>query len=428
MRLFHRPIAPHLSPNSTRTDVWFVARWLLNPLAWLGWYVRGPVDELEGYFRTQCHASFAYSFDAGRTALAAVLEACQCAEGSMVVIQAFTCVAVPNAIRAARLTPVYVDIDASLNIDVHRLEQLFAVHGDAIQAVIVQHTFGVPADVQRIVALCHQHGALVIEDCAHSLGATVDGQRVGTFGDAAIYSFGRDKVISTVSGGVATTQHAAIGQQLHRLWKARRYPSPAWIAQRLLHPLVFSLSLPFYDIKIGVAVIALLRALRILPAVLDAQERRGQQPFGYRYPGVLARWALCQLRHLDEKNDRRRMNASCYREVLSAYPSVQLQQPHPSSISVWLRFAVFVDDVVSMKQFFEREGILLGDWYDTPVAPRTADPASVGYSMGSCPVAESAALRVVNVPTHPAMTGGEFEHVQQTLKHYMYTTYGNHTS
>src|SRR3990167_3914053 len=178
MKLFHRPIAPNLSPNATAADVWFAVRWLLNPLAWFWWYATGPLHELEQKIRQQFNVSFVYTFDSGRTALAAVLEAAHFAEGSVVAVQAFTCIAVPNAIRAAHLTPFYLDIDESFNMNVSELERAITTHGDRLKAVIVQHTFGIPADIERIVSLCHDHGVLVIEDCAHALGATAHGQPV----------------------------------------------------------------------------------------------------------------------------------------------------------------------------------------------------------------------------------------------------------
>ena len=369
-----------------------------------------------------------YTFDSGRTALAAVLEAAHFAEGSVVAVQAFTCIAVPNAIRAAHLTPFYLDIDESFNMNVSELERAITTHGDRLKAVIVQHTFGIPADIERIVSLCHDHGVLVIEDCAHALGATAHGQPVGSIGDAAIFSFGRDKVISTVSGGVALTKRADIGQQLHRLWKGRRYPSPFWIAQRLLHPMIFACALPFYNVKIGVAFIALLRFFTILPLVLDAQERQGTQQEGYRYPGVLGRWAVRQLEQLDERNQRRRMIASGVKQLLKPYSAISTPVVSASSEPVYLRFAALVEDPSRMKQFFYDRGILLGDWYDTPIAPRSVDPRVVDYVIGSCPTAERVAQRVVNIPNQPTMTDYEYARVQETLQEYLQTTYGDHTA
>ena len=118
-------------------------------------------------------------------------------EGDEVLVQAFTCVAVPNSVLWAQATPVYADIDATLNIDPIDVEKKIT---NRTKAIIVQHTFGIPADMDALVALAKKHNILLIEDCAHSLGATYKGKKVGTFGDAAFFSFGRDKVVSSVFG------------------------------------------------------------------------------------------------------------------------------------------------------------------------------------------------------------------------------------
>ena len=68
------------------------------------------------------------------------------------------------------------------------------------KAIIVQHTFGIPANMNQLVVFAKKHGLYLIEDCAHSLGATYQGKKVGSFGDAAFFSFGRDKVVSSVWG------------------------------------------------------------------------------------------------------------------------------------------------------------------------------------------------------------------------------------
>jgi len=72
---------------------------------------------------------------------------------------------------------------------------------DQTKAIMIQHTLGIPADIDAIRDICQRHHLLFIEDCAHALGASYKGQKCGTFGDMAIFSFGRDKIISSVNGG-----------------------------------------------------------------------------------------------------------------------------------------------------------------------------------------------------------------------------------
>ena len=93
---------------------------------------------------------------------------------------------------------MYVDIDhTTLNIDPDLIEQAITPN---TKAILVQHTFGCVAELDRVIDICQRHNLKLIEDCAHALGASYKGQSVGTYGDMAIYSFGRDKVITSCNG------------------------------------------------------------------------------------------------------------------------------------------------------------------------------------------------------------------------------------
>lgn len=114
------------------------------------------------------------------------------------ILQAYTCVSVSNAIIATGAKPIYVDIDAqTLNINPQLIEKHIT---QKTKAIIVQHTFGIPADIHAIQSIVKKHQLFFIEDCAHALGAQYKEKMVGSFGDIAVYSFGRDKVISSVNG------------------------------------------------------------------------------------------------------------------------------------------------------------------------------------------------------------------------------------
>src|SRR5207302_3872730 len=126
-------------------------------------------------------------FAASRMALYAILEALGVGAGDEVIVPAFTCVVVPNAVRYRRATPVFVDIDrASWNIDPLAVERAITPR---TRAVLVQHTFGVPADLRAVARVTAARGIAIIEDCAHLIGVSTEDGQLGTMGDAAFFSF-----------------------------------------------------------------------------------------------------------------------------------------------------------------------------------------------------------------------------------------------
>ena len=215
MFLPFKPVSISLSPNVQKDDVVLALKLLFQPWKWAGHKSAPAVKKLEEEFAKYLGVKYAVSFNSGRSSMYAILRALELPKGSDVKIQAFTCNAVANPILWAGLNPVYVDCDNDFN----------AVSG----VDIVQHTFGLPNEK----ALNKQ----VIEDCAHALGAEINGKKVGTFGKAGFFSFSRDKVISCVYGGMAVTNDDELGKKLQALQKEFGMPGMAWIKQQILHPI-----------------------------------------------------------------------------------------------------------------------------------------------------------------------------------------------
>ncbi len=143
----------------------------------------------------------------GSLALELALRAVRLRSGDEVVIPAFCCSAVVPPIIAAGGTPVLADVGEELNLTV---ETVSAVLTRKTRAIIVPHLFGNPVDILPIIDLAHSKNIRVVDDAAQALGAAIDGQLVGSFGDAGILSFGREKVCFGVGGGALICQDEAV--------------------------------------------------------------------------------------------------------------------------------------------------------------------------------------------------------------------------
>jgi len=399
---FTRPITPDLSPNLGMRDVYFSLGQLLFPWNWQKWFDASQETILEATFRKKFHTDYALSFDSGRTALLAVLHGLNIGKDDEVIMQGFSCVVVTNAIIATGAKPVYVDIDSTYNIDTTALQKLLET-SPRVKAVIVQHTFGQPANMEHILSLCKERHIAVIEDCAHSLGATVHNQLVGTLGDAAIFSFGRDKVISSVSGGMAITQRKDVAERMTAYHDTLPYPSRRWVAQRLAYPALFAKAKRLYYVSvIGKLLIECSKRLGSIPLVITPAEKRGKAPTAYRMPGVLARWANHQMLTLEKTLAHRKAIANIYQsglQKLIAQKAIIPQHNAPATETIWLRWSMSFDRPQALRAFGKTQGILFGNWYDTPIAPHDTDLSSIFYTQGKCPEAEKLSRRIINLPT-----------------------------
>jgi dTDP-4-amino-4,6-dideoxygalactose transaminase len=287
-------------------------------------------------------------------------------------------------------------------MDPHNLERRITPKSGAL---IIQHTFGIPADMDALLAIARKHNLIVIEDCAHAIGSRYAGKLVGTFGDAAILSFGRDKAFSSVFGGAVILHHPERFPQWARERQLGEMPL-LWIKQQLLHPLLtVSFVRPLYTVLgIGKALLVIFQKLGLLSKALTTEERSGAQPPfpPALLPNALTELALGQLHEQEAMNLRRRQIAAFYETALLGSHVITPKVPRGAEV-VYLRYPVQCENPHDRQKQARRAGVILGDWYDTVVAPRDTQLDRIGYTPGTCPVAERVAARSLNLPTLPIM-------------------------
>lgn len=148
----------------------------------------------------------------GRFALQWVLKSIDNQGRRQVLVPAFNCSVVADAIEQADLTIVPYDFSDNLGqVDINHLIQLL---DDDVSAIIISHFFGVPVDFRELIKICRTKNIIIIEDCAHTLGGSVDQEMAGTLGDAAVFSFNYDKPISLGWGGALVVNNPKLAKRL----------------------------------------------------------------------------------------------------------------------------------------------------------------------------------------------------------------------
>lgn len=422
-----KPISISLSPNVQTDDTFLAAKLLLKMV---GVRKRGAAGgevaseaslKLEQKFREYLGAKYAFSFNSGRSALFTILKVLDIKDDDEVLLQTFTCNAVPNPVLWVGGKPVYVDIDESLNIDPIDLERKITPNS---RAIIVQHTFGVPAKIDTILEIARRHKLIVIEDCAHALGANYNGRPVGTFGDVAFFSFGRDKIISSVWGGMVTTNNEGIAKRIESLHASLPIPSKSWALRQILHPILFSIIIPTYYL-FGKYFLILLKAARGVGLAVSQKERLGQKPdmFPARMPNALAIIALHQFEKLERYNEHRKEIARTYVDLLKSdfnrsVESVEIGFQQIKNGAIYLRFNITHPKAREIIKNAKKKHILLGDWYSNVIDPKGTDFEKMKYIHGSCPNAEKIAEESINLPTHINISTKDAKRIVQYLRNY----------
>ena len=164
----------------------------------------GPneVASFEREFAEVMGSKHALLVNAGSSALICALIGAGIGQGDEVVVPAYTWNATPNAVLAARATPVLAEVDESLTLDPDDVERRITPRTRAILPV---HMRGAPAAMDALSKIAAKHELVLVEDVCQAAGASFQGRRLGTFGDAGAFSLQFNKIITTGEGGVLIT-------------------------------------------------------------------------------------------------------------------------------------------------------------------------------------------------------------------------------
>jgi dTDP-4-amino-4,6-dideoxygalactose transaminase len=223
--------------TTTLGDCAAIAGTLVRP----GRLVDGPeIAEYEEAFAGRTGVTDAVSFASGRLALYFTLRALGVGKGDEVLIQVPTHIVVANAIRFTGATPVYVDCTTTeYNMDLALAAERITPR---TRVLVLQHTFGIPVDLDAAQRLATEHELDIVEDCEHALGSRFDGRPIGSFGRAAFFSTEETTMISSVMGGMAVTSDPAIAAELRRSQQQRPPPSRIMVARHLIQQVVYRLA------------------------------------------------------------------------------------------------------------------------------------------------------------------------------------------
>lgn len=334
-----------------------------------GMIAQGPrVKAFEEAFAAMCGVKHAIATTSGTTALHVSLLANGIGEGDEVITSPFTFIASANAVVYTGARPVFIDIDrTTYNIDPALIEAAITPRTKAILPV---HLFGLSCDMDPIMKIALKHNLAVIEDACQSHGATYKGKRVGSFGTGT-FSLYPTKNMTSAEGGMITTDDDAINEKcrvIRQHGMRRRY----------------------YHDELG---------------------------FNFRMTDVHAAIGLEQLKKLDGRNEQRRVNAEFLSEHLQGVmvPSMPAGCTH-----VYHQYTVRVPDGKrdALRAYLQENGVGSEVYYPVPVHQQIFYTDELGYKI-TLPGAEQAALEVLSLPVHPALSQADLETIVSTVNKFM---------
>jgi len=318
-----------------------------------GRYVLGPeVESFEESFAEYCGTQYCVGLSNGLDALRLILEAYGIGDGDEVIVPSHTFIATWLAVSQTGAKPVPVEPDElTFNIDPSRI---VAAITSATKAIVPVHLYGLPADMDPILEVARKYDLKVIEDAAQAHGARYKGERTGSLGHAAAFSFYPAKNLGAFGdAGAVTTDDPELASRVRLL---RNYGSEKKYVNLV-------------------------------------------QGFNCRLDPLQAAFLSVKLRYLDQWNERRRSIARVYCSYLDSTSIVRQRVPEYAN-PVWHLFVVRCDDRSRLSRELQERGVQTLVHY--PVPPHL-QPAYAKDSVGTPRqlIAERLASEVLSVPIHP---------------------------
>ena len=313
--------------------------------------VTGPrVREFEEKYAEVFGARYALATCNGVTAIHLALAALEIGPGDEVIVPAHTFIGTSIPVLMANAVPVFVDIAAdSFNIDASLIEGAVTAR---TRAIVPVHLNGLPADMEEIRAIARRHRLHVVEDACQAHGAVYRGEKVGTIGDLAAFSFFEDKVLTTGEGGMVLTNDQALFE-LARCIRSYGEETVANIGDR-----------KYEHLRLG---------------------------FNYRMGALAAALGINQLDRLSDMVEKRNANARYLREQLSGVRGIATPKEFPDRTSAWYKFVCRIDpgvirtDVLTFIEAIKAEGVPATPRYPRPLPMQKVYTEKLGYGRTHCP-------------------------------------------
>ena len=327
------------------------------------WYIEGEEDiAFEKAFTAFIGARYCIGCGNGLDALMLALKALGIGNGDEVIVPSNTYIATALAVTYTGATPVFVEPDIrTYNLDPNRLE---AAITSKTKAVMPVHLYGQSCDMGPIMAIAKKYGLKVVEDCAQAHGATYSGKKIGTFGDAAGFSFYPGKNLGALgdAGAVITNDE-------------------------------------------GLA--ATIRALGNYGS--DRKYHHIYKGYNSRLDELQAAFLLAKLPHLERMNQARRRIADIYLAGIKN-PDIVLPYVIPEATPVWHIFAVRCNKRDKLADHLKEAGIGTNRHYPIPMHLQGAYK-DLGIAQGSLPIAEEISATQLSLPMYYGMTDEQIEYV-----------------
>jgi perosamine synthetase len=335
----------------------------------------------------------------GRIALYAALKALGVGKNDEVIIPAFTCVVVPNAIIYLGAKPIYTDVDLSSMCATR--ESIEAKITDRTKVIIIQNMLGLSNEVEEIIEMAKAKGIHCVEDCTHGFGGSYNEKPNGTLSDMSFYSTQWNKPFSTGVGGILSVNNPDLLEKIQNINNELITPS---FKTRFSLATLIKIKKYILNDSTYWFLIRLYRKLSKMGLVIGSSNKDEitgiNQPENYFMASgnIQAETGISELKKLKEKIEERIHNGLIYNDYFIKNKFFHFKDDLIKNHS-FLKFPILVKDRKKFMENAEKAKIRLGDWFISPIHPVEQGFENWQLQIEEFPNAHFLTKHIVNLPT-----------------------------
>lgn len=342
------------------------------------WAIGTNIEKLENALAKYVKVKYALVFNSGTSALHSLMIGCGIGSGDEVIVPSFTFIATANAPLFVGAKPIFADIEEeTFGLDPKDVKKKIT---KKTKAIIPVHYGGCPCKIQELRRLASEYNLILIEDAAESLGAKVRNKKVGTFADAAMFSFCAPKVITSGEGGAVVSNSKVIYEKLKLIRSHGRVEDINYFS-----------SIQYMDyIRLG---------------------------YNFRMSNIIASLALSQLKKIDKVIEMRRKNAEYLTNKLLKMEKIVLPSCPKDYFHIYQMYTIKVKGGKklrdSLRDYLNKKGIMAKVYFD-PVH-LTSFYKNLSYDI-ELPVTEKISRQVLTLPMYPMIKNKEIDYITENIK------------
>jgi len=347
----------------------------------------------------ECEVKKIFLYWKGRVALFAALTSMGVKKGDEVILPAYTCVVVPNAILYLGAIPIYVDIsEDDYNLDISKLENAIT---SKTKVIICQNTFGLSTNLEQILRIAKKNNIFTIEDCTHGFGGYYDGKPNGSFCDAAYFSTQWNKPISTGIGGILLVNNKQLLDGVIKLESKKIKPTIVDTISLSLLLLSRKLFINKYSYYKMVNLYRILGKYKVVIGSSEGTEITSiEMPVKYfkDMSNIQMIIGTKNIVTLKEINERRKNNSIIYTQFLKNNGKKFVAEKYFEN-HLFLKYPLIVKNRDLFIERANKENIILGDWFNSPIHPIKKNLHLWQFEPELFPIAMEVSKKIVNLPT-----------------------------